>query len=435
MSSLLVAPPVARMKTLHCPNCGGPVERRGFGRTLTIACPQCLTVLDTSTPLVQILQTAEQQSSRRDLLIPLGTRGTLQGSTWEAIGFQAREIEVDGDHFEWHEYLLFNPFKGFRYLTYYDGHWNFVTPLESIPLGGGSTAHLHDRSYKHFASSEPTTIFVLGEFPWRVRVGDRVKAADFIAPPYVLSQESTKDESVWSEGVYLPGAEIWKAFNLPGSPPQARGVYLNQPSPFPSMKPLWFNALGLIGVTLALMIFFAVFSKRETVLQVERSYSASATGEPSFVTRTFDLTGRPATVEVDTKTDLNNNWVYFNYALINDDTGLAYDFGREISYYHGADSDGSWNEGSRRDSVLLPSVPPGRYYLRVEPEMTSAAPVRFDITLRHDVPTFTWFWFAIVLLLMPPIFPTIRSAHFESTRWAESDHPPVQLNSSDEDDD
>jgi hypothetical protein len=51
--------------------------------------------------------------------------------------------------------------------------------------------------------------------------------------------------------------------------------------------------------------------------------------------------------------------------LINDQTGQTFDFGREVSYYH--DSDGS--EGSRNNSVIVPSVPSGQYYLRVEPEM------------------------------------------------------------------
>ena len=90
--------------------------------------------------------------------------------------------------------------------------------------------------------------------------------------------------------------------------------------------PLWLTAFGMIAVVFVLMILFAMFSKRETVLEVERSYSAAATGEPSFVTRTFDLKGRPATIEVATRTDLSNNWIYFNYALINDDTGIGYRF-------------------------------------------------------------------------------------------------------------
>jgi hypothetical protein len=423
--------PVAKPKTLHCPNCGGPVERRGYGHTLTIACPQCASVIDASTPLFEVVQTFERAVTRQPL-IPLGTRGNWDKATWEVIGFQVRGIEVDGDHFEWEEYLLFNPYRGFRYLTHYNGHWNYVTPLESIPAGSGAPA-IHSRTHKHFASSEPVTTFVLGEFPWRVRVGDRVRASDYISAPYILSEESTGNETTWSEGVYVPGWHIWKAFNLPGSAPYAHGVYLNQPSPYTGVGALWLKAFALIGVTLALMAFFGMFSKRETVLEVQRSFAAGAT-EPSFTTRPFDLTGRPATVEVSTRTNLSNNWAYFNYALINDETGVAYDFGREISYYSGADSDGSWSEGGASDSVILPAVPPGRYYLLVEPETQSAVPVNFDIRLRHDVPTYTWFWIIIALLLIPPIFRAIQAANFERMRWAESDHAPT-FNTSDEDDD
>ena len=56
-------------------------------------------------------------------------------------------------------------------------------------------------------------------------------------------------------------------------------------------------------------------------------------------------------------TNLDQDWAYFNLALINDTTGDAYDFGREVSYYH--DSDGS--EGSPKSSILIPAVAPGTY--------------------------------------------------------------------------
>src|SRR5579872_3566385 len=101
-------PLVAKAQALACPNCGGPVERRGFGYSITAVCPQCLTVLDTSTPQLQILQRVEAEQNRRTPMIPLGTRGTLQGAQWEAIEFQTRAVVEDGETFEWEEYLLFN---------------------------------------------------------------------------------------------------------------------------------------------------------------------------------------------------------------------------------------------------------------------------------------------------------------------------------------
>ncbi len=94
--------------------------------------------------------------------------------------------------------------------------------------------------------------------------------------------------------------------------------------------------------------------------------------DSAFVTPTFQLDGRNSNVELTIHTDLDNNWAYFNFALINDQTGQTFDFAREVSYYH--DSDGS--EGSRNNSVIVPSVPSGQYYLRVEPEMAPGLALR-----------------------------------------------------------
>jgi hypothetical protein len=432
-----VAPPVAKPHALACPNCGGPVERRGFGYSMTVVCPQCLTVLDASTPLLQVLQKIETEQGRRTPMIPLGSRGTWQNAAWEVIGFQTRAVVEDGETFEWEEYLLFNPYKGFRYLTQYDGHWNFVTPLEAMPQSptqrGLFPVFYDGLVYKHFSGGQATTTFVLGEFPWRVKVGEQVVAHDYVNPPWVLSSEITSQEITWSRGEYVPGSAIWKAFQLPGSAPPARGVYLNQPSPMgDKVGGIWANFGLMLALLLGLAIFFAVFSRKETVYRSSYAFSSVQQGEPSFVTGDFDLTGRPTSVEVAVNTNLDNNWTYFNFALVNEDTGQAYDFGREVSYYHGSDSDGSWDEGSRDSSVLIPAVTPGKYYLRVEPEMDSGG-VSYDLTLRHDVPNYTWFWLAAGLLLLPPVIYTIRARSFETQRWMNSDHPPIRVSSNDGD--
>jgi hypothetical protein len=50
--------------------------------------------------------------------------------------------------------------------------------------------------------------------------------------------------------------------------------------------------------------------------------------------------------------------------------------------------------------------------------------VHYEIVVRRDVPSHTFFWIAALLLLIPPIFLTIRSASFEAARWRESDYAP-----------
>src|SRR5262249_58661635 len=108
----------------------------------------------------------------------------------------------------------------------------------------------------------------------------------------------------------------------------------------------------------------------------------------AFVTRIFDVDGRTSNVQVLINANVSNNWAYFNLALINEQNGDAYDFGREVSYYCGSDSDGPWTEGSPSDVSYLPSVPAGRYYLRVQPEGDPSfrGLIGYRIVLTRDVP-------------------------------------------------
>ena len=99
------------------------------------------------------------------------------------------------------------------------------------------------------------------------------------------------------------------------------------------------------------------------------------------------MKGRTANLEVTTEAQVDNGWAYFDYALVNETTGQTYEFGREVSYYHGRDSDGNWSEGSRRDRAVLPSVPAGPYFLRVQPEAQVPTDfLEYRIVVRRDVP-------------------------------------------------
>src|SRR5262249_40377463 len=154
---------------------------------------------------------------------------------------------------------------------------------------------------------------------------------------------------------------------------------------------------------------------------------------------TFELTGRTSSVEVSTSADVRNNWIYLNYALINQDTGQAWDFGREVTFYSGYDSDGSWSEGGQNDTVVVPSVPPGHYYLRIEPEADTLHPrIVYTVEVKRDVPVHAFYGIGFLVLLIPPVFITWRSMSYERSRWSESDHPPnpiLNLDVSSEDND
>ena len=428
------APPVKpQVKALNCPGCGAALTVRSFNNAVTIVCDSCHSILDAKDPNLQILQRFKVATGEDKPLIPIGTRGKIRGTDYEVIGFERRTILVDGIPYSWHEYVLFNPYKGFRYLTEYNGHWNDVSILkalpEVLPYASPPKVKYLGETYKHFQTARAETAFVLGEFPWQVRVGESAEVTDYVSPPRVLSSEQTGNEVTWSMGEYLSGKDVWRAFRLPASAPDPVGVYENQPSPLSAeTRNIWVAFGAFLVVLVAMMIGFDMAARNEQVFTGYYKYNSNQRGEASFVTDVFEVKGHTSNVELTTSTDLNNRWIYLNYALINEDTGQAFDFGREVSYYHGYDSDGSWSEGSANDRVSVPKVPPGRYYLRVEPEGDPGYGMTYyTITVKRDVPQYSFYGIALGALLLPAILLTWRSLSFEHLRWAESDHPPIKL--------
>ncbi len=415
-----------QVKALNCPSCGASLTLRSFGNAVSLVCANCHSVLDAKDPALKVLQKFKAVEGEDSPLIPLGSRGSLQGTDYEVIGFQRRTIEVEGIHYSWHEYVLFNPSKGFRYLTEYDGHWNNFSVLRSLPEddNGASTVAYLGETYRHFQTADATTTFVLGEFPWRVKMGETVTVSDYVSSPRVISKEGTGKQVTWSMGEYITGRDLWKSFNLNDEPPVPVGVYENQPSPLSAnIKAIW-AMVGLFMVSLfLLLVFFLVTARNEPVFEQTYTFDTSSHDEPSFVTRTFALQGHTSDVELTTTASLNNSWIYLNYALINLDTGRAYDFGREVSYYSGQDSDGAWTEGSNTNKVTVASIPPGNYYLRIEPESDpTLGLISYTVSVKRNVPQLSFFGLGVLALLVPAVFITWRAMNFEHLRWAESDY-------------
>jgi len=409
--------PKPQVKALNCPKCGAAITLRALGQAISVVCPSCHSILDAKDPNLRILQEFNKITSIDPPLIPLGTRGKIRGTDYEAIGFERRNIKIEGVRYHWHEYVLFNPYKGFRYLTEYQGHWNDVAICKELPIIDSQTG-------------DANTDFVLGEFPWEVRVGEQARVTDYIHPPRVLSSERMSNEITWSIGEYIYGKDIWSTFHLPGSPPQGVGIYENEPSPFNTNITSVWKAFGFFAIgLLALMIGFDAGSKKEPVFHSSYQLNrGEPKGEGSFVTNTFLLGGRTSSVEVATSAGVQNDWIYVNYALINQDTGQAWDFGREVSFYSGYDSDGSWSEGKQDDTVVVPSVPPGKYYLRIEPEAdASHSTIVYTVDVKRDVPVTAFYGIGFLALLIPAILVTWRSVSFERSRWSESDHPPSPI--------
>jgi predicted RNA-binding Zn-ribbon protein involved in translation (DUF1610 family) len=407
---------------LNCPNCGGTVTIRLPGETVNAVCRYCQSVLDAGSPTLAVLQSFHDRASVEPK-IPLGFTGRMHGAEWTVLGFQQQTISVEGVKYSWREYLLHAPERGFRYLTEYDGHWNDVVPLKEAPqvTGRGQQARVQHRGmwFRHFQRAHAETTFVLGEFPWQVRVGDRMQADDYVHPPLLLSREQTRDEVTWSLGEYVPGERIWSAFGLTGTPPHPRGVFANQPVPHPSAAPLWYAFLAFAALLLVVLVVSS--SSVRQVYAARATYAATdSAAQNVLVSDPFTITGRPSRLQVAVDTDVSNAWAFFEMTLVDEGTGRVRTFSREVSHYHGSDGSERWSEGSRDGTASVPRVLPGRYRLIVAPQ--APTDVSYSVRAVHGTPALSLYLIALLVLVVPPLWRTAKRIGFEASRWNESDY-------------
>ncbi len=427
-----------RASSLSCPSCGSAIALRTEGWSASVVCASCGSVLDATDPNLAVLQSQANRISVEPRL-PLGSRGTWSGATWEAVGFQQVTITVDDTDYSWTEYVCFNPYRGFLYLSEYQGHWNVIEKLRRRPTentsGARPVATFDGRTFKHFQTATAVSTFALGEFPWELRVGDSVIAKDYVDPPFILSAEASEGEVTWSLGTYTSSDLIRLAFRIDARFPSPSGVFANQPNPYSGLARSVGRTLLLFLAAFAVMLGLNVaFAGNTTAFEQAYVFDRADSTSNALVTPTFELTGRPSRVEVGLLADLRNDWVYFNLSLINEVTGEVRDFSAQMSYYAGRDSDGNWSEGGRREKVHLSSVPSGRYFLRIAPEggEASGVAVNYTVTVKRDVPSYLFYLFAALALALPAVLALIPSASFEGRRWSESDYAP-DTGSSDDD--
>jgi hypothetical protein len=370
--------------------------------------------------------------------IPLGSRGRLHGVEWTVIGFLERSVTAEGIRYPWQEYLLYEPARGFRWLVESKGHWSFVEPLNPGDVGRPYTGlpEYEGTSFRHFQGGEATVDHVLGEFYWAVARGETVQTSDYVSPPYMLSSEGTDQEIVWSRGTYTEGADVWKAFRLPGEPPHVHGVAPHQPSPFKGrVARAWKTAaLAVAGLVLLYVGFGASGCRTVHRQTVGIAADAKPAAPESAVFTDPFVVDRRGNLEVTVTAPVANSWLYLDGALINEETGDVDEFDMEVSYYWGADSDGSWTEGGQTARRYLGSVAPGRYVLRLQPQWEGRPPARYNVTVRSRVPRFYPVVLGMLALLGWPVLLALRSAAFETQRWSESDHSSTSSGGDEEDD-
>lgn len=244
---------------VNCPHCASPLTLHAPDETQRVCCPSCHSLLDCQHGKLEYLQTLQMKLGEKPL-IPLGAVGRLNDVEYTVIGFMQRFVLYEGKAYPWTEYLLNNPKVGFRWLVRSNGHWSFVEPVPvSSVTERVDRAIFNGEEFRMFDTGTAHVKYVAGEFYWRVTVGEQVETVDYIAPPRMLSVETTTSESGSerniSLGTYIDKTVLEQAFGLKELP-AAWGVGTIQPPPAQprDVYALW---AGFAAVLLLLNLLFS----------------------------------------------------------------------------------------------------------------------------------------------------------------------------------
>lgn len=416
---------------MGCPNCGGPLNLVAPDKAERVTCPNCDSLLDVNQGNLSYLHALRPSPDAPPFVLPVGAEGTFMGDVkFKIIGAVARSVTFDGIKYFWHEYLMYNPSVGFRWLVHSDNHWNFVEPVNPAEVVSttmfqtGATVSYNGRNYKIFQDAPATVEYVKGEFYWRVEQGETVRAVDFISAPYMLSQEMTANEVNWSAGTYMTNAEIEKIFGI-ADLPKPWGVAPNQP--FTGSFYYTWGALPLLLLLLLALFMIPIAGLTSNALSEQITLPAmqNAQAPQTVFSKPFDLKGR-RNVRITAAANVSNAWADLDVDLINEQSQEVESVNVPIEYYTGTDSDGAWTEGAQSTDATLSSLPAGKYTLRVEGTWQNwQQPIAVNVKVEQNVNRGVNFICALIVLAIVPFFGLIRKWSFEAARWKDSMFAPA----------
>ncbi len=427
---------------VSCPQCGGSLELRAPDETMRVACPYCDSLLDASHGQLKFLTALLQQKFQP--VIPLGSKGTLEGREYTVIGAMQRSITYQGREYPWQEYLLHTPREPFHWLISSNRHWSLGKPISPADVNAKfRNLQYKGKAFRLYDRGSPEVKAVYGEFYWKVAIGERVFSADYIRPPNMISREETASaeppvageqqsapdvrEVNYTLNKYIEADEIKKAFQLK-SLLMPTGVAPNQPYPH---RGIYTTALFLLGFAFLAGALVWVTAKRHPVLTQSFTIAADAPGGGQIFSQIFEVKAR-RNVVVECSTSDSLVWAYLDGAFYNEETSKSYPFAVAVPA----------KKTGNRARKYLSALPKGKYTLKghirgptavlYQPRSPSGSMLQqrtlslknVKVTVYQDMPRLRYWLILLALLAVFPIAIAIHQMSFQYRRWEDSDYSP-----------
>lgn len=159
-------------------------------------------------------------------------------------------------------------------------------------------------------------------------------------------------------------------------------------------------SLIFAAIAIVLHVLFMATAQNKKVLDSGLRQTGAAK-QSSWISEPFELGGRRSNVQVQAQTNLNNQWMGFELALVNKSSGKVFHLYEDASHWHGYDGGERWSEGTPRPEFYFSSIPAGTYVLEV---MTYAdvPNIQYQLILHRDVPRGSYLLYILIAFAVLP---------------------------------
>ena len=439
------AAPMAQEKgsVQQCLGCGAPLKVVALPKPIqTIGCTRCGSLYRIDN---QKLAKLSKQEPREDMHLKIGHIGTIRGVEWEVVGRMVYE-EYELDDGQWavlptlcHEYLVRSPTNKLATIEITTDGIILVEKLLGVPpvremlsLSWGHSLHYDGKTFRMYERGRSELVYVDGALPWRAEKGDDSGFVDCIDRPGPLSDyEATRLSIEWPGGLdnpkgdgevegfighHVSDVDFLRAFPSTKLPKFYRQVLRPNTVPVETFR---FGCLTTIFSLGALFVAFILGSMSgeslATVKVNANTFPAEQVSEP------FDIDEDMRMIGIEVSTNLDNNWTYIEYDLLDASTQRSVAYApAEVSYYHGVDGGESWSEGSQDMTRIFGAPPAGAYQLRLAVE-EAGRPV--NVMIRLDERSFNprWPYRVAIVLLIFGVIQSVRRLTGAPNLWPSED--------------
>ncbi|MCX2575478.1 DUF4178 domain-containing protein [Pedobacter sandarakinus] len=421
-------------ETVTCPDCKHEIILYDYPKSKFASCSVCHVYWQIVATGV-LKQRKQLEEPKKEPALKLGTTVQLHGDTLKVIAYL--EKKESNTVYSWREYLLSSSDKGYVTLSEFNGHWNFIAgekflPDYKKPMSYGDSIDYKGVLYKLFNKYTPVVTAMLGEADWDV-IGERVKASEYIAPPFMVVQETNRNnvgERNYYIGEYLEPEYIANAFGINRELlPEKIDIGANEPS---KAYQNWTSALVASGVALIIILLIHIllgYAKPEkelindTFLITYDGSSGTDTFKP-FVTPAFTIDDESSNLAFEIASAVDNNWLEATIMLVNEIDNKTWEVSKGIEYYHGYEDGEKWSEGSTTQSILISEIPKGKYHLNVYPSSGDIYRNSLYIKATCNVPLWRNTLISILLICIYPTIAWYLMRNYEKKRWNNSDYSP-----------